>query len=80
MICIKADIFQNKESFLKKMLIGIQKVKNLKLAKGFKEILYPGEPEYKSYIKNSKLGIPISKDVQLDLKKLAEKLNIKSIF
>lgn len=62
------------------MLIGIQKVKNLKLAKGFKEILHPGEPEYKNYIKNSKIGIPISKDVQLDLKKLAEKLNIKSIF
>ena len=80
MICIKADVFQSKKSFLNKMKKGIEKAKKLKLAKGFKEILYPGEPEYKSYIKNSKLGIPISKDVQLDLKKLAEKLNIKSIF
>jgi len=80
MICIKADVFQSKKDFLKKMKTGIKKVKKLKLAKGFKEILHPGEPEYKSYIKNLKEGIPISKDVQLDLKKLAEKLNIKSIF
>lgn len=80
MICIKADIFQNKKNFLKKIKKGIQKVKMLKLAKGFKEILHPGEPEYKSYNKNLKQGIPISKDVQLDLKKLAKKMNIKSIF
>ena len=80
MICIRADIFQSKKSFIKKMKTGIEKAKRLKLAKGFKEILHPGEPEYKKYIKNLKQGIQISQDVQFDLKKLAENLDIKSIF
>ncbi|MSP05958.1 MAG: Ldh family oxidoreductase [Candidatus Fonsibacter sp.] len=80
MICIRTDVFQKGSFFKKKMKTGILKVKKLKLAKGFKEILYPGEPEYTNYVKNLKQGIQISEDVRVDLERLAKKLKIKSIF
>ena len=77
MICIKSDLFQSKNDFLKKMKEGIQKVKKLKLAKDFNEILHPGEPEYRSYKLNIKEGISISDDVIDDLKKLGDQYKIK---
>jgi L-2-hydroxycarboxylate dehydrogenase (NAD+) len=77
-ICLKANLFQNKLNFLKKIKFGIQTAKQLKLAKGFKEILYPGEPEYKKFIHNKKNGISLTLDVVKDLNALGTLLKIKS--
>ena len=79
-ICLKADLFQNKKSFLKKIEYGIRKVKKLKKAKNFNEILHPGEPEFRAEQKNLKRGIVIPYEVANDLKALSAKLNIKSPF
>ena len=59
------------------MMQGIQTAKKLKLAKGFKTILHPGEPEAIRLKENLKKGIPISPDVIADLKNLAQSLGIK---
>jgi len=80
MICLKADLFQNKNNFLKKMKYGINKVKKLKRAKGFDEILHPGEPEYRKMLKNKKEGISLTPDIVKDLNKLSDQFKIKSPF
>ena len=80
MICLKADLFQNKNQFLKKMEYGINKVKKLKLAKSFKEILHPGEPEYKKEQEIKKRGIILSADIVNDLNELGHSLGVKSPF
>ena len=80
MICLKADLFQNKNQFLKKMEYGIKKVKKLKLAKNFKEILHPGEPEYRKEQMIKKKGIVLSADIIKDLNELGETLGVKSPF
>jgi LDH2 family malate/lactate/ureidoglycolate dehydrogenase len=80
MVCLKADLFQNKKSFVKKMQYGITKVRKLKRAKNFKEILYPGEPEYKKYLLNKKQGLSLTYDIVEDLNKLSKQFKIKSPF
>jgi len=80
MICIRSNLFQSHSSFVNKMEQGIKKVKKLKKAKGFKEILHPGEPEYRNFLKNKKYGIEFSIDQLKELNSLAKKLNIKELF
>ena len=80
MICLKADLFQNKNQFLKKMEYGIKKVKKLKLAKNFKEILHPGEPEYRKEQMIKKQGVILSEDIVKDLNELGDSVGVKSPF
>ena len=75
-MCIR----DSKKSFLNKIELGIRKVKKLKKAKNFNEILHPGEPEYRAERKNLKNGIAIPCEVANDLKALSTKLNIKCPF
>jgi len=79
MICVRSNLFQSHNSFVKKMDQGIRIVKKLKKAKGFKEILHPGEPEYRNVIKNKKSGVEISIDQLKELNDLAIKLNAKPL-
>ena len=74
-ICVKSNIFQ--KNFNQRMMQGIKTAKQLKLAKGFKTILHPGEPEAIKLKENLKKGIPISPDIVADLKNLAQSLDIK---
>ena len=62
------------------MQYGITKVKKLKRAKSFNEILFPGEPEYRKYLLNKKQGLSLTYDIVEDLNKLSKKLKIKSPF
>ena len=62
------------------MQYGITKVRKLKRAKNFKEILYPGEPEYKKYLINKKQGLSLTHDIVEDLNKLSKQFKIQSPF
>jgi len=62
------------------MEYGIKKVKKLKLAKSFKEILHPGEPEYKKEQMIKKQGIILSADIVKDLNELGDLVGVKSPF
>ena len=58
----------------------LKKLKKLKLAKNFKEILHPGEPEYRKEQMIKKQGIVLSADIVKDLNELGETLGVKSPF
>jgi len=79
-ICIRTNLFQTHQNFIKKIEYGIKQVKQLKKAKGFKKILHPGEPEYLNEMRLKKSGINLSKETVLELKKLANQYKIKSPF
>ena len=80
MICMRTDLFQSHNSFIKKIEFGFKKVKKLKKAKGFKTIMHPGEPEYLNYLSNKKKGISLSKGIIIELNKLAQKYKVKTPF
>ena len=80
MICMRTDLFQSHNSFIKKIEFGFKKVKRLKKAKGFKTIMHPGEPEYLNYLSNKKKGISLSKGIIIELNKLAQKYKVKTPF
>ena len=50
----------------------VNEIKNSALAEGVKEILVPGEIEYKVEQKRKVEGIPISEEVLKDMQKLSE--------
>ena len=62
------------------MEYGIKKVKKLKLAKNFKEILHPGEPEYRKEQMIKKQGVILSEDIVKDLNQLGDSVGVKSPF
>lgn len=53
-----------------------QRMKQVAPAKGFDEVLLPGEPESRSYKQRIESGIPVPDTVWNDLKSLASELNI----
>ena len=62
-IALKADLFQPFEVFEERMKVLATRVKSQPLAVGFKEILMPGEPEYRKEKERLRRGIPLPADV-----------------
>ena len=62
------------------MEYGIKKVKKLKLARNFNEILHPGEPEYRKEQMIKKQGIVLSADIVKDLNELGNSVGVNSPF
>lgn len=56
-----------------------QRVKSVAPAKGFDEVLLPGEPESRSYQKRKQSGIPIPESVWDDIQHLATELDVSQI-
>lgn len=54
----------------------LQEVKNVPLAKGAEEILYPGERRYRTYLKNRQQGISLSAEVQRELVQLGKQYEV----
>ncbi len=52
------------------------RVKAVRPAAGFDEVLLPGEPEARAYAKRSEAGIPLPEAVWADLRALAEELDV----
>lgn len=67
-IAIKPDLFVSKEEFDGRMDDFVKRTKSLPKAKGFDEILIPGEPEERKAADRIKNGIPISENVIEELK------------
>lgn len=59
-IAIKPDIFMSSDEFRSRMDTLVQRVHGVTPAKGFKEVLFPGEPEYRLSVQRSKEGIPFA--------------------
>lgn len=59
-IAIKPDIFMSSDEFRSRMDTLVQRVHGVTPANGFKEVLFPGEPEYRLSVQRSKEGIPFA--------------------
>lgn len=80
MIAIRIDNFIPMEEFLKRLDILIEQIKQSPLAKGFKEILLPGEKEFLVEKKRKEEGIPLSESTVNELNFLAGKFNLPPLF
>ena len=75
-ITIKPDLFMTLDAFKQRMDALIEIIKSQPLADGFNEILIPGEPEYRSYQKRIKEGIPLQRSTVESLLEIAHEYDI----
>lgn len=78
MIALNIEAIQPLTEFNARMEQLIEQLKAVPLAKGFDEIVYPGELEARNDIKNRKEGLVLPSDTLLDLTKIAEETKLKN--
>jgi L-2-hydroxycarboxylate dehydrogenase (NAD+) len=71
-LAMKVEAFMPLAEFNERMETAIARLKALKPAAGFTEILYPGEPEARRQREHLKNGIPLTPEVYESIKKVAE--------
>lgn len=74
---LRADLFRTMNSYDEALAKTVHKIKTVPPAKGFKEVLLPGEPEAQMSDARSKDGIMIPDDTWGALKKVATKLGLE---
>lgn len=77
---MRSDIFEDLETFKKRMDQMCKEIKNVPLAKGFDRIFLPGEIEYETAEERTRLGIPLSYEVVAELTEIGKRYGIASIF
>jgi LDH2 family malate/lactate/ureidoglycolate dehydrogenase len=75
---LRIDAFRKAEEFKKDMDLWLKRFREAKPAKGFDQVMVPGDPERKMEIERKKNGIPLMHAVVEDLEYLAERFKIKS--
>lgn len=75
-MAIRADLFQPLQDFKNRMSELLKRVKNLPRARGFDEILSPGEPELRIAKINHEKGVPLTPDVLESLRVSAQGLGV----
>ena len=76
LIAISLEAFTDRESFHHYVDELTQRVKNVKPAKGFDEVLLPGEKESRAFKERVQSGIPVPDSVWEDLQSLAIEFNV----
>ncbi|MBC7114544.1 MAG: hypothetical protein PWR09_504 [Archaeoglobi archaeon] len=74
---INPEIFREREEFERDVEELMEKIKNCKPAKGFEEVLLPGELEERTEKERAARGIPLDDGTIEELKKVAEELGIE---
>jgi L-2-hydroxycarboxylate dehydrogenase (NAD+) len=69
---MKVEAFMPLAEFKDRMETAIARLKSLKPAAGFTEVLYPGEPEARRQRKHLEYGIPLTPEVYDSIKRVAE--------
>lgn len=67
-IVIRPDLFVTKDDFQERMDTFVKRTKEVPLAKGFDEILIPGEPEERTAKERMATGIPMTENVLEELR------------
>ena len=75
---LSIDSFMPIDEFKRRMDAMIRETKASELAKGFKRIYLPGEPEFEQKEQRLKTGIPISQPLWEDLLRVQRKLELSS--
>ncbi|MDZ7802320.1 MAG: Ldh family oxidoreductase [Trueperaceae bacterium] len=73
---IRPDLFMSLDDFAARMDDFYARIKNLPRADGFDEVLLPGEPERRCEAHRREHGIPITPDVIIDLRRVADELDL----
>ena len=77
MIALSLEAFDEDTDFPKHVSDLMQRVKDVKPAQGFDEVLVPGEPEARSYALRREQGIPLPDAVWADIEGLANELGLE---
>jgi LDH2 family malate/lactate/ureidoglycolate dehydrogenase len=77
-IALNIAAMQPLQEFNKRMEQLVSELKSVPLAKGYEEIVYPGELEARNDTKNRQQGIQLPEDTIKDLAKLARELRLES--
>jgi L-2-hydroxycarboxylate dehydrogenase (NAD+) len=75
---MRIDAFRKADSFKKDMDQWLKRFREAKPAKGFEQVLVPGDPEREMETERKKNGIPLMNAVVEDLHYLAERFKISS--
>jgi LDH2 family malate/lactate/ureidoglycolate dehydrogenase len=76
-MALKVESLMPISEFKSKVDKLIESIRNSPKAPGVKEILIPGEPEFRNRKRRLKEGISIPDSDWANIKKIAEKLNVK---
>ncbi len=79
-MAINVEAFIPKETFKQRVDVMVRTIKQSQLASGFREILIPGEREFRTETERRKRGIPLSVDVLNDIELLAKEVGVKFAF
>ena len=74
---INISTFTTLEDFIARMRKMIEYVKSSRRRPGVDEILFPGEPEYRSMKKRLKDGIPVEDSVWAEIQAIAQELGVE---
>jgi uncharacterized oxidoreductase len=75
-MALRIDHFTPLEDFKTRIDVLIRRARDIPKAPGFKEIILPGEKEFREMEKRGKKGIPVDEPVWKDILALAEELNL----
>ncbi|KAF2972628.1 hypothetical protein GQX73_g887 [Xylaria multiplex] len=75
-IVIKPDIFMSSDEFRSRMDTLVQRVHGVTPAEGFKEVLFPGEPEYRLDIQRRRQGLPFADAEKTMFEDLSQKFGV----
>ncbi|KAF7547233.1 hypothetical protein G7Z17_g7872 [Cylindrodendrum hubeiense] len=78
-IAIKPDIFMSSDKFRSRMDTLVQRVHGVTPADGFKEVLFPGEPEHRLAVQRSAEGLPFADAEKKMFDELALKYGVASL-
>ncbi len=76
MTALNPVLFRDYDEFIEALSAYINMIKSLPREPGV-EVLMPGEPEYRTYLKRVKEGIPLDDEIWSQLVKVANELGIK---
>ena len=77
MLVFRADLFQRLSDYAASADALRRRVRSIKPAPGFKEVLVPGDPEYRTRSTRRRTGIPIPDGLWKELVELGESLEVE---
>lgn len=78
-IVIKPDVFMSSDEFRSRIDTLVQRVHGVAPADGFKEVLFPGEPEHRLSVERKVQGLPFAEAEKKMFDELAEKYGVPTL-
>ncbi|KAH6951264.1 Malate/L-lactate dehydrogenase [Ilyonectria sp. MPI-CAGE-AT-0026] len=78
-IVIKPDVFMPSDEFRSRIDTLVQRVHGVAPADGFKEVLFPGEPEHRLSVERKVQGLPFAEAEKKMFDELAEKYGVPTL-